>query len=227
MAYTSPATQSDAQAFCNLCQWVYECWTTHSNLLECLPARLEEERSVPFVDFMETPHGRCLERLNVMSHEYIILQIAKLHDPARQGRNENLSVGFFLSQDLWTEDEHAALRDIAIELEGFYAQVENARNKILAHNDRRVFKRDSPLGGFREGDDERYFRTLGQLCSMIWNKFTIRNWPYGPRTFEFAKSGIDGGSLCPSHEARELRGLIVNAFPTTDGHSLQRESEPR
>ena len=213
MAQTSPATQSDAQSFCNLCQWVYECWTTHSNLLECLPTRLEEERSMPLPDFLETPYGRCLDRLNVMSHEYIVLQIAKLHDPAIQGRNENLSISFFLNQDFWSEDEELAVREIATELEGLHAQIEDARNKILAHNDRTVFEKDLLLGGFRPGDDERYFRTLGQLCSMIWNKFPNRNWPYRARTFEFAKSGMDGDSLCPSNEAKKLRELIVDAFP--------------
>lgn len=226
MAHTSPATQRDTQAFCDLCQWVYECWTTHSNLFEPLPARLEEERNVILADFMKTPYGSCLERLNVMSHEYIILQIAKLHDPPRHGGNENLSVGFFLSQDFWTRAEESALRKIAAELDRLYTQIEDARHKILAHNDRAVFENDSPLGGFREGDDKGYFRALGQLCSMIAKKFPDTNSPYGTRTFDFTKYGMDGDSLCPSNEAKELRRLIVDAFPTPGGQIPQRERTP-
>ena len=215
MTQLAPVTQKDAQAFCDLCQWVYECWAVHSNLFERLPARLEEERNVSLVKFMETPYGACLDRLIEMSHEYILLQIAKLHDPAIQGQNENLSIDFFVRQEFWLEDEESTIREIAAKLNDFYDQIKDARNKILAHNDRVVFGEGSLLGSFSEGDDERYFRDLGVLCSMIWNKFPNRNVPYGARTFEFTKSGIDGDSLCPSNEASVLRELIVEALPTT------------
>lgn len=215
MTQLAPVTQTDAQAFCNLCQWVYECWAVHTNLFELLPARLEEERNVSLAKFMETPYGACLDRLNDMSHEYVILHIAKLHDPAIQGQNENLSIDFFVRRAFWSEDEESTIREIAAKLNGFYDQIKNARNKILAHNDRVVYGEGSLLGSFSEGEDERYFRNLGLLCSMIWNKFPNRNVPYGARTFEFTKSGINGDLLNPSSEASELRELIVKALPTT------------
>ena len=214
MPEVPPATHSDAQAFCDLCQWVYECWTTHSNLFACLPQHIQEERNVPIGDFLETAYGRCLIRLNEISQQYTILQVAKLHDPALQGRNENLSIDFFQNQEYWSEEEMPTIRDIASELDGHYRRIEDLRNKILAHNDRSVFVTGSPLGSFPEGDDETYFRALGQFCSMVWNKFPNRNWPYGARTFEFTKSGIVGDPFCPSNEATELRKLIVDALPS-------------
>ena len=213
MAEISPATQSDAQAFCGACQWVYECWTTHANLFECLPKHLKDERSVTLADFLETPYGRCLDRLNTISQEYSILQIAKLHDPAVQGIYENLSIDFFVKQTFWSEDETPIIREISLALGGFSDQISDARKKILAHNDRSAFAENLPLGDFPEGDDQKYFHTLGQLCSMIWNKFPNRNWPYGNRIFDFTKSGIRGDSLCPSNEARELGKLILEAIP--------------
>ena len=213
MTKISPATQSDAQAFCEACQWAYECWITHANLFECLPERLREERNVTLADFLETPYGRCLDRLNTISQEYVILQIAKLHDPAVQGRSENLSVDFFVKQAFWSEDERPTIRELASELDRFGAKIADGRNKILAHNDRLVFEKNLPLEGFSKGDDEKYFHTLGQFCSMIWNKFPNSNWPHGNRTFNFPKSGICGDSLCPSNEARELRKLILDALP--------------
>ena len=102
---------------------------------------------------------------------------------------------------------------IVSELDGLYEQIQDARNKILAHNDRSVFTEGVPLGNFPEGQDENYFLALGRLCSMIWNKFPNSNCPYGARLFDFAKSGISGDPLCPCNEARELRELIVDAFP--------------
>ena len=214
MPQVPPATDGDARAFCDLCQWVYECWTTHANLLERLPERLQEERNVPLKHFLETPYGRCLSRLNDVSQQYVILQIAKLHDPARQGRNENPSIDFFVQQEFWSDEELPAVEGIAATLDGLYRQIEDLRNKILAHNDRSVFAKGSPLGSFQEGEDEHYFRTLGQLCSMIWNKFPDGDWTLGARIFEFTKAGICGDVLCPSNDARELDRLIVGAYPT-------------
>ena len=213
MSKVPPATQNDAQAFCNLCQWVYECWIMHSHFFERLPERLQEERNVPIEDFVESPYGRCLERLNNISQEYGILQIAKLHDPARQGGNENLSIDFFIKQEFWSEEETSTIAGIVSELDSLYKKLEDARNKILAHNDRTVFANEVSLGSFPKGEDENYFHALGRLCSMIWNKFPNRNWPYGSRIFDFTKTGIRGALLCPSSDAKELRDLIVRAYP--------------
>ena len=213
MPQAPPATEIDARAFCDMCQWVYECWLTHSHLFQRLPARLEEERNIPVGEFLETAFGRCMGRLNEISQQYSILQIAKLHDPARQGGNENLSIDFFVRQELWSEEEKPVIEGIVSELDNLYRKIHDARNKILAHNDRAVFANDQSLGSFPEGDDEIYFHALGRLCTLIWNKFPNINWPYGHRVFDFTKSGIEGDPLCPSTDARRLSDLIVRAFP--------------
>ncbi|MCY4558642.1 MAG: hypothetical protein OXF79_20160 [Chloroflexi bacterium] len=215
MPQVPPATENDTQAFCDQCQWVYECWLTHSHVFECLPARLQEERNVPVGEFVETSVGRCLGRLNEISQQYSILQVAKLHDPAQQGANENLSIDFFVRQNFWSKDEKSAIAGIATELDVLYRKILDARNKILAHNDRSAFLNDIPLGSFQEGEDEIYFGALGRLCSIIWNKFPNRSWPYGNRVFDFTKSGLEGDPLCASTDSKELGNLIVAAFPKT------------
>ena len=212
MSQTPPATETDAQAFCELCQWVYECWLTHTHLFERLPTRLQHERNVPIAEFVETPFGRCIARLNDISQQYSILQIAKLHDPIRQGGNENLSIDFFVRQEFWSEEEKSTIAGIVSELDNLYRKIQDVRNKILAHNDRSIFANDVSLGSFQVGDDEIYFGALGRLCSIIWNKFPNKNWPFGRRVFDFTKSGIDGDALCPSNDARKLSDLIVAAF---------------
>ena len=104
------------------------------------------------------------------------------------------------------------IEGIALVLDSLYKQIEGARNKILAHNDRSIFAKGLPLGGFPNGRDEDYFLALSQLCTIIWNKFPNRNWPYGDRAFVFTRTGMCGDSLCPSNDARELRKLIVGSF---------------
>ena len=214
MTKVSRATQRDAEAFCGLCQWIYECWATHKNLFEYLPDLLEDQRGVSIRDFEESSYGQSLACLNKISMEYVILKIATLHDPAIQGRNVNLSIKFFVEQEeLWSEQDKSEIQDIATKLAKLYQKINDLRNKILVHNDRLVFRKGQSLGGFLEGEDESYFHSLGKLCTIIWRRFPSPGWPYGPRTFEFTKSGILGDSLCPSNTARKLSKLIVEAYP--------------
>ena len=214
MVQISQANQRDAEAFCGLCHWVYECWTTHKNLFECLPDLLEEQRGVSIKDFMESPHGQCLNCLNGISMEYVILKIATLHDPARLGGHENLSINFFVGQDeLWSEKEQSEIQDIASELDGLYQKIKNLRNKILVHNDRAVYTDGQSLGEILEGEDEEYFLALGKLCKIVWNKFPIRDWPYGPPTFEFTKSGIHGGFEMSVQRCKNAKSTDCGCVP--------------
>ena len=221
MTQVPQATRRDAEAFCGLCQWIYECWVTHKSLFECLPDLLEEQRGVSIEDFAESSYGQSLACLNEISMEYVILKIATLHDPARQNGNVNLSINFFVEQEeLWSEQEKAEIKDIALKLDNLYQKIKYLRDKILVHSDRRVYADDQALGGFPEGEDERYFLALERLCTIIWCKLPSSGLPYGPRTFQFTKSGIPGDSKCPSNAARKLRQLIVDAYPEPSGNKL-------
>ena len=219
MPQMSPAASKNAEAFCDLCQRIYDCWITHYHLSERLPERLQQERNITEEEFVETPYGQCLQLLIEISQLYIILEIAKLHDPARQGSNENLSINFFVNQEgFWSEEEELIINDIVSELDEFYKFIEELRNKILAHNDLSVFENNQPLGGFPEGEDENYFCALGQLCSMIWNKFpdlkqSLLSYGLSFRSFHFTKSGIPEDSSDSSYKARKLIDLIVGAIP--------------
>ena len=228
MPQVSPATPENAEVFCGLCNWIYDCWITHFYLSERLPERLQQEWNITEEEFAETPYGQCLQLLTEISKPYIILEIAKLHDPARQGSNENLSINFFVNQeDCWSEEEELIIKDIVSELDEFYKFIEELRNKILAHNDLSVFENNQPLGGFPEGEDENYFSALGRLCSMIWNKFDLNPMlPYGDRRFDFTKSGIPEDSSDSSYNARKLIDLIVGAIPEIHDDFDQTETSP-
>lgn len=128
---SSAATHRDAEDFLDTCQYAYECWVTCANFLESLPEYLYQECGMSEEDFLETSHGRCLGRLNNIGHRYLLLEISKLHDPHKQGQNENLSISFFTEQECWTEKEKAEVDKIVSELDRFYQCIKPARNKIL------------------------------------------------------------------------------------------------
>lgn len=205
MADPSPTIEDDARAFCDTCQWAYECWVTHANLFD----DLLQDSGISYQDFMDTPYGRCLDRLHKISCEYSILQIMKLHDSSKRSQNENLSVAYFVAQDVWSEEEKSKVEQIVIRLEKFIDHVRPARNKIIAHNDRSIAVNNTVLGKFPSGMDERYFRALGELVSLIWEKWLKTSNPLTNRVFKFTKSGLDNDALCPSNDAKELREYIA------------------
>ena len=212
---TPHSIEKELRAFCDLCGWVYECWTVHHSLFEEMPKRVMEEHNMSPDEFLETPYGSCLNRLNDISIEYRLLQIAKLHDPSSQSGSENLSVDYFARQEFWSDEEREAIENLVLGMNGFYGHIKPARNKVLAHNDLSTYVEDSTLGEFPEGEDEKYFHDLGVLCTMIWSKVPKKSYEDRIRVFEFTKSGIDGDPLCPATEARELGRLIVGALPRT------------
>ena len=221
MARVSQANQNQAEAFCNLCEWIYECWATHKNLLENLPELLKVQRGVSIKEFSESPYGHCLNYLNEISIQYTLLKIATLHDPAQQGRNNNLSINFFVEQEeIWSDIEKLNIGDIVSKLDSLYQKIKPLRDKILVHNDQSIFENNQTLGEFTKGEDEMYFLKLGELCSMIWNKFPHPGWHYGSRIFEFTITGIIENSPCPCNNARKLCQLLVESYPEPNENNL-------
>ena len=211
----SRSIEKELRAFCDLCGWVYECWTVHHALFEDMPDRILDESNTSEEEFLETPYRSCLKRLNTISREYLLLQIAKLHDPSSQSGGQNLSIDHFVKQEFWSDEERGLVQNLVSKMDSFYEHIRPVRNKVLAHNDRSVYAENSILDGFPQGEDEKYFRDLGVLCTMIWSKVPNQSYEDRIRVFEFTKSGIDGDPLCPATEARELGRLIVGALPRT------------
>ena len=209
--FIEPPKREEAVIFCDLCQYIFSIWVTYSNLLENIPESLEKERGINLNEFLETPPGRCMRILNSTTLEHLILQIAKLHDPVITGKNENLCIDLFVSHLDWSNEEKTGIKKIREGLFRFYEFNIEVRNKILAHNDRGIFRTNASLGSFPRGEDEKYFSLLAEFCTLIWNRFhTDANMVVPQRVFEFLKYGLERDNLCPSNDARILRSLIVD-----------------
>ena len=77
-----PISKDIALKFCELCNWVYETWVTHKFLFD--------ENKTPADNIGKSPY--FTNRLSIITQEYCLQQIAKLHDPAIQGNSSNLTV---------------------------------------------------------------------------------------------------------------------------------------
>jgi hypothetical protein len=111
--------------------------------------------------------------LNRMLNEYMILQVCKITDPARDVRkNDNHTVAFLLQHyDLGSDPAvEQRLKLLADQLHGFRKQIEPARNKFVSHADRSAILAGVALGAVPPGAWEGFWRDLEEFVSIIFEK---------------------------------------------------------
>ena len=166
-------TKEIALKFCELCNWVYESWTTHRTLFD---NNQKKEKNI----------GKCFDftsRLSVITQEYTLQQVAKLHDRAIQGKSTNLTIDYVIRFGEWGERLEDIER-ISAQLVALWEKIISARHKILSHNDLETILANEPLGGFPKGEDEEYFETLQDLVNVIHER-----WLGGPYPFNDLAEG--------------------------------------
>jgi hypothetical protein len=96
--------------------------------------------------------------------EYALLQFSKITDPAKSGKNFNLTTNYILQELSWPEDIYQKLEQINARLMSFRKYIEPARSKRVAHIDlhAQLIQRQS-LGGFPEGADEEFLEDLQEF----------------------------------------------------------------
>ena len=84
---------------------------------------------------MKSFAGKELERLSIISQEYALLQLRKLHDKAVMNGNITLGIDYVLTYGGWSDSVRPRLEVLEKELGKFAKKLLDARNKILSHND--------------------------------------------------------------------------------------------
>src|SRR3954454_7230311 len=128
-----------ARKFCETCNWAYEVWITHKKLFD---ENIDHERNIGKVKHFA-------HRLSIITQEYGLLQITKLHDPAVQRKSTNLTIEYIIRFGEWEEDEHH-MKLLQQRLSDLYEKIRQARNKILAHNDIEAALGNEIMGSFPE-----------------------------------------------------------------------------
>ena len=164
-------SRDTALKFCKLCDWVYETRITHKFLFD--------ENNTPEKNIGKSPY--FTSRLSIITQEYCLQQIAKLHDPAIQGNSLNLTVDYMVRFGEWGERE-ANIRRIRDKLLGLWERLKPARNKALAHNDLETLMADTALGSFPKGADEKYFAALQALVNEVHEKWVGGPYPFNDLT---------------------------------------------
>lgn len=154
----SRLSPSVVNQFFEACQWTYDVWCTHRTLFDDNPQKRKLRASVA---------GEGLYRLSVISQEYLLQQIAKLHDPARQNGQDNLGIDYVFRHGHWDKDVSAKLGALKRRLDRFAHKIRPARHKILSHNDLKTALSGLTLGAFPEGEDVKYFKDLQEFVDVV------------------------------------------------------------
>lgn len=160
------------EEFCELCNWAFQVWVTHRVLFDDNPraAELQKSQGAP-----------ALKRLNTICHEYSLLQIAKLHDPAISFGRPTLGIDYIVNYGGWSEQMLIKLKRLAEQLNKFERKLRKARNKVLSHNDLDAVMSYSRLGSFEKNDDAKYFQKLQEFVDLVHDEVIGGPWPFDDR----------------------------------------------
>ncbi len=95
-----------------------------------------------------------------------MLEFAKITDPAETYDKENFSIDNLIMSIDWPQDIRDKLTSLSDKTKGFRSHILQARHKLLAHADKKVFLAERALGGFPEGEDEVFLKTLQEICDI-------------------------------------------------------------
>jgi len=102
-----------------------------------------------------------------MTQQHVLHQIAKLHDPAVQSGNINLSIAYVIEFGGWDTSTLSDLTSLKGKLDSLANALKPARNKMTAHNDLATILAGMPLGAFPLGADVEYFQHLQELVDVV------------------------------------------------------------
>jgi hypothetical protein len=157
LAADSKDAQKAVKSFCEYVVWLKAVHTIYLELFEDEGAEHLLQKTAPsfFVD------------INKMLVDYFLLSVARILDPPRMGRFENFTVDNFLETIDWPEYARGGLSDLNKTLQAFKAHIAPARNKLIAHLDKKAFIDDHVLGEFPEGQDREVIKALEDMCNVM------------------------------------------------------------
>jgi hypothetical protein len=105
--------------------------------------------------------------LNIILHNYLLLEFVKITDPATSKGHENFTINNLIKSVDWPKNVDQQLKALSEKTRAFRGYAIDARNKLLAHMDKEIFLSNRILGEFPEGEDERFLKTLEEICDVI------------------------------------------------------------
>jgi hypothetical protein len=170
MTKTAHALPADVVVeFCALCNRAHELWLNHLELFDNNPRSEEIVKSLAKDEWM---------RLSIISQEYSLLQLIKLHDKAVMNGKCTLGIDYVLTYGGWSDPVREQLESLEEAMTGFAGNLRGLRNKILSHYDLATILANAPLGEFANGDDSKYFKDLQAFVDIVHDQVVGGPYPF-------------------------------------------------
>lgn len=115
---------------------------------------------------MERTANSFFGHLNIILQHYILLEFAKITDPATTKGQENFTIDNLIQSIDWPKDIQDKLTSLNDKTKKFRKYIIDARNKLLAHMDKEVHLTDQAIGGFPKGEEEAFLKTLVEISDI-------------------------------------------------------------
>jgi hypothetical protein len=124
------------------------------------------------MDLLNSVAPKLFEDLNRILINNLFLQFSKITDPARTGKNANLTTNYLVEEIAWPDEVRQNLQDSNQRLKMFRKYIEKARSKRIAHADLPAqLEKMGTLGGFPEGTDTRFLEGLQAFINIAYGHF--------------------------------------------------------
>jgi hypothetical protein len=137
---------------------VFENWAARRELFE------DNSQKDHLLGTFCAPYLDILERI---THEHVLHEISKLHDPSVSGGNINLSIAYMVEYGGWDSATAATLNDLKLKLDLLGAALKPLRNKVTAHNDLATILASERMGTFPLDADVEYFKYLQEFVNNV------------------------------------------------------------
>ena len=154
--HTDETAKKIAKKFCHQVVWLLQVRRIFAELFENDESQFLMEKTARsfFVDL-----GRIM-------HCYLLLECAKITDPAQTSGKENFTLDNLIESIEWPSDVREELKSLKDKIQPFRNCILNARHKLLAHTDKEIFLTDRTLGEFPEGEDKEFLMSLQRFCDV-------------------------------------------------------------
>ena len=118
---------------------------------------------------MERTAHSFFSHLNTVLQHYILIGFAKITDPAATTMGqENFTIDNLIESVDWPPETQEELTSLSQKTKVFKKNIKKPRNKLFAHNDKKVHLSDKVLDGFPKGEDETFLQTLEEICNIMY-----------------------------------------------------------
>jgi transcriptional regulator with XRE-family HTH domain len=146
--------------FCIICEHV----TSDYDLFQSL---FETDRRT--FDLYASISPLLFENLNRILHDNLYIQFCKITDPAKTGKNLNLTTNYIVEKIPWPADVGEKLLEVNERLKKFRQAIESARSKRIAHVDLPAqVERWGSLGDFPKGAEIQFLQDLQIFVNIAY-----------------------------------------------------------